>query len=124
MGYRSDVALALTSKGVDHFKTMLDSDTTSPAAREQVPRLLGWADKHLVEDDGSESWYWELIKWYKYRPEDFADVDFFERLMGELDEEDYYFVRIGEDNDDSEVRGAWIGNPFGITFCREIVFDC
>lgn len=124
MGYRSDVALALTKKGKEQLMRSLESEQTSIAAREQVPRLLGWADKHLTEDDGSESWYWDQIKWYTDWPDDFADIYFIETFLSELDEEEFYFVRIGEEIDDNEIRGLWWNNPFGISLCREIVLDC
>lgn len=124
MGYYSDVALALTKRGKEQFMLALESAETSMAAKEQVPRLLGWADKHLVEDDGSESWYWKQIKWYTDWPEDFADVYFIDNILSELSEEEFYFARIGEEHDDNEIRGLWWDNPFGISLCREIVLDC
>ena len=77
MGYYSDVALALTKNGVDKFKTALATSETSNAAKEQVSRLIGWANKHLIDDDGSESWYWKQIKWYQDWSDEFADVAFF-----------------------------------------------
>lgn len=44
--------------------------------------------------------------------------------MDDLDEEDYYFVRTGEEYDDNEIRGLLWDNTFGITLSREIVLDC
>lgn len=44
--------------------------------------------------------------------------------MDEAEEEEFYFVRTGEDYEDNEIRGLWWDNPFGITLCREIVLDC
>ena len=105
------------------FKIEMAAEYTSDSAKEQVPRFLGWADKHLTEDDGSECWYWEQIKWYSDWPADFADVDFFEKFMKNLDEEDYYFIKIGEEYDDVETKGLWCDNPFGLTLTRQIVFD-
>ena len=41
-----------------------------------------------------------------------------------LPEEEFYFVRIGEDYEDKEISSLWWDNPFNISFCREIVLDC
>lgn len=124
MGYRSDVALALTGKGVEQVRLALASPETSASAREQVTQLLDCAEKHHTEADGSEFWFWGQIKWYTNWPEDYAAVYFIDTVLSRLDEEEFYFVRIGEEYDDNEIRGLWWDSPFGISLCREIVLDC
>jgi hypothetical protein len=54
---------------------------------------------------------------------DYEDVSFFENLLQELDHEDYYFIRLGEENDDTEVRGGFWDNPFCMSLVRGIAFD-
>ena len=44
--------------------------------------------------------------------------------MKQIDEEDYYFIKIGEEYEDVETRGLWWDNPFGLTLTRGIVLDC
>ena len=61
MGYRSDVALVLTKTGVEQFKATLKSQEISKTTRQEVYRLLKWADKHLTKADGSECWYWSDV---------------------------------------------------------------
>ena len=43
--------------------------------------------------------------------------------MNDLEYEDYYFIRVGEDNDDTDVRGGFWENPFGMCLVRGIAFD-
>lgn len=124
MGYYSDVCLALTRDGVDALKGKLASKDTTDKARSEVEELLAYADHHADADSGAECWKWSDVKWYDCDPEYFPEVDFIERLMRELDEEDYRFLRVGEDEDDVEARGYFLDDPFGMTLCRQIVLDC
>ncbi len=124
MGYYSDVALALTKRGMDYFDKKLADETTPAKTREEIDVLLKYADQHHRDDSGAEVWFWKNVKWYTCWPEDFPDVDFIDKLMGELDEEDYYFARVGEEYDDDEIRGSWWDNPFCVTLCRSVVLDC
>lgn len=121
MGYRSNIALALSEKGKADVKNNLHSADVSEETRQEVERLFSNANQHLCDaDTGSEAWYWSDVKWYL----DFPDVKFIENILPEIDEEEYYFVRIGESFDDTDIQGAWLDNPFGIALCREIVLDC
>lgn len=98
MGYRSQVTLALKPKAAALFSTV---------------RARGGELAALVEDadmgshkDGDESYSWPHVKWY----DSYACVNAIERFMDRLDEEDmdeeYRFVRTGEDDDDNETRGC------------------
>ncbi len=40
--------------------------------------------------------------------------------MNCLEEDDYRFIRVGEDNDDTEVQGNYWDDPFDLTLCRNI----
>lgn len=97
MGYRSQVTLALQPKAAALFSTVR-------ARAGELPSLVEDAEqgKH---NDGVESYEWEAVKWYHR----FACVSAIEAFMDRLDEEDmedqYRFVRIGEDDDDNETRG-------------------
>lgn len=118
MGYYSDTALALTGKGVDTLNKKLAAPETSEAMRNEVQSLLSQADSHYTDpNSGAEVWHWAWSKWYSHFPE----VAFVESLMDEVDDEDYRFIRIGEDCDDTEVRGRFWENPFGMELTRNIV---
>lgn len=123
MGYYSEAALCLTKNGISSFNSNLAKE--SEAVRKSVDSLFNYATKHGNDpDSGFVCWHWQSVKWYEYDPKYFPDIDFVERQMTILDEEDYYFIRIGEDYEDTEVRGLAWDNPFGINLCREIAMDC
>lgn len=121
MGYYSEVALALTKVGVSELKAKL-ADRTLPAKdKEETRQLLDHADRHFVDDEaGSEIWYWESLKWYDCDPDNFPEVDFIEKLMEQLDPDDYRFMRVGEESHDTEERGNFWDNPFDLSVCRYI----
>ena len=98
MGYRSQVTLALQPKAAALFTTL---------------RARGGDLAELIEDattgnhnDGVESYEWHGIKWY----DSYSCVGAIEAFMDRLDtedmEEEYRFVRIGEDDNDTECRGC------------------
>ena len=122
MGYRSDVALALTGGTLSAFRQKL-TDLPDNIRKEIEPLFTEWFEKHLTEDN-CECWFWKDIKWYTCWPEHYPDIDFVEKFLDEANEEEFYFVRVGEEYDDNEIRGLWLDNPFGITLCREVVLDC
>lgn len=125
MGYYSDVCLALNNKGVATLKEKMASEAISDKTRSEVEYLLSHADSHHLDSaSGAECWKWNDLKWYSGAPEYYPEVDFIEKLMLELSEEHYRFIRIGEDSDDLEVQGFFLDDPFGLTLCREIVLDC
>ena len=64
-------------------------------------------------------YFWTYQKWCSQFPE----IMFFENLMNELEPESFYFVRIGEELDDNEVRGSFWDNPFDLGIDRSITFS-
>lgn len=118
MGYRSSVALALTAKGAQAMKAAIATLDTETSLL--VTDFINYADKHAFEPESkAEAFLWDSVKWY----EDYPEVNFFERLMRDLDDEDYCFIRIGEYLDDTEVEGDFFENPFDIDLVRDISFD-
>ena len=115
MGYRSDVGLTLTRTGVEALNRKLQ--TVNEERRDAASHLLQCAGIHYTDShSGAELWYWEWLKWY---PE-YLDVSVFEELMDEVDHEDFRFIRIGEDEDDTESRGGFWENPFEMDLRRDI----
>lgn len=80
-----------------------------------IHELLNGANKKLYTKDATV-WLWNAIKWY----DDFEDIVFIENLIQELNEQDYLFIRIGEDSDDTEVRGYFWDNPFEVELIQNI----
>lgn len=50
-------------------------------------------------------------------------MGFIEQLMAELEDEDFRFLRVGEDHDDTGVRGCFRENPFDMGLLRGISFS-
>ena len=118
MGYYSDVSLCLTKTGVATLREKLGN--APPEVKTEVERLLEYADTHTLDPASeAEFWWWSDIKWYS----DFPDVGFMEAFIRELDERDYYFLRIGEADDDTERLGCYLDNPFNMYLVRSIHFS-
>ena len=109
MGYRSEVCIGLTDDASRLFRTILEHVPEHHEAHsllEDAKTMIGaWQDRHKSEDlDCEDKMHWDYIKWY----EGYECVDFVETFLSEcIPEEDYRFVRIGEDSDDVEQRGEY-----------------
>ena len=98
MGYRSQVAFAITKEKYLEHKIILQDSLF----------LLDEADEKY-SDESAHYFLWDTIKWYE-SDDDIAEI---ESLMGKLDQLDtdgdytpyYAFIRIGEDFDDITERG-------------------
>lgn len=124
MGYRSEVGLALTKNGVEILQRRLAAPEIGAEARQRIEEFFQYADKHARDkENGHEAWYWDYLKWYTEDPENYPEVDFIEQLMAELEDEDFRFLRVGEDYDDTEVRGCFWENPFDMELLRGISFS-
>lgn len=117
MGYRSEVGLAMTRAGVDVLNNKLAGPEVSEETRKEVESLLAYAAYHYTDsENGAEVWLWDWIKWYP----NYQDIALLGSLMNELEDKDYRFIRIGEEYDDTEVRGGFWENPFGMELNRSI----
>ena len=124
MGYRSEVGLALTRLGVETLEKRLASPEHDGEVRKRIREFLDNAEKHAKDEkSGEEAWYWDSLKWYTDDPEHFPEVDFIEKLLAELAYEDFRFIRIGEDYEDTEMRGGFWENPFDMELERYISFS-
>lgn len=120
MGYYSDTAIALSDKGVKVLNERLGN--ADAAVAHEVKQLLESAKYHKTDPvTKSEVWHWQDVKWYQYDPVYFPEIDFIEKLLNALDEDDFRFIRIGEDYDDTEVRGLFTENPFDLELARGIL---
>lgn len=99
MGYRSDVKLILTDKGMEMLKAKVPQNLAEERAWEVDPiyEATKLQDKYwLVE--------WDDIKWYDDW-EDYKVPCAVAKLRQELSEinEPYSFMRVGEDYEDNEI---------------------
>jgi len=106
MGYRSEIAIAIHKDVIGEFLTFLKTT-------EIMHEIFGKYGFTLDRDFQSKG-HWlfteSQIKWYTDLPDDYPEVDVFEKFFSLMDEEQegkYRFVRIGEENEDIEERGGW-----------------
>ena len=119
MGYYSDVALCLTINGMDQLKTALaEAERNNPDNFAAIKMLIGGEPSKIDEGSGSAVFLWEGEKWYA----EFDEVAFVAKLTDSLPDQDFRFIRIGEDYDDIETRGSFCGKPFGMYVERKIAF--
>lgn len=122
MGYRSDVGIALTGYGVERLHKELER--ADEKTREAVTEFLDSPDKYFRHHgSGAEAYVWTLCKWYEDEPLDYPEVAFFQELFRKLDCQDYRFIRIGEDANDSEIAGTFFSNPFKMRIVRAIEIE-
>ena len=114
MGYYSDVALVLSA----HATAKLFKYTKSKPQNNINTNLINHPEKHLKDSSGAEFFYWESVKWY----EDFPEVQWIEKFINSLKQDEYLFIRVGELIDDVEELGTFYSNPFDVRFSRQILF--
>jgi len=107
MGYRSKVAIAIHKDVQGEFLAFLNTEKL------MAEIFSGYLQ---LEKDFQDKGHWlfqqDSIKWYDGYPDNYPEVDLFERFFSQMDEanetiQKYRFIRIGESNDDVEERGQW-----------------
>lgn len=88
MGYRSQVAIAIKTKIYHKHENELRE------AMKDCDALLKTEIAYVIS--------WEYVKWYDSYP----SVSSIEAVLAKLDEEDYGYLRIGEDSGDVEEKGS------------------
>ena len=111
MGYYSDVAVVLKKK--DYPKLL-------EYARNNNPYTLDFIEagvNHAPTPTGDDFVYllWNGVKWYS------TDGEIINDFLKTLPDDDYDFLRIGEDYDDWESH--WGDNVCTLCYRREIDFD-
>jgi hypothetical protein len=107
MGYRSEVALAVSAKALPHLMAKL-------ATCEKALNMVFNDACHLDTDyrgEGALMVKWDYLKWY----DSYEEIKCIESFMDTMDnltsdidgdcDEEYRFCRIGENMDDIEERG-------------------
>ena len=120
MGYYSNVGIALSKKGVDTLKKAMTDKALDAGLRKEIEELLNSREVHNVADNGDELWVWGDIKWYDFA---FEEIGWLMERLNDLDADDYYYVRIGEDHEDNVVQGAYWDNPFCMDLVRRINYE-
>ena len=116
MGYRSEVCIGMTDDASRLFMTILSH---LPEGHEAHSLLKDAPDGDYMKrnfmdpsSDMNSKLYWEYLKWY----DGFECVDFINDFLCEaIPEDEYRFVRIGEETDDVEERGQYWDSDIYIT---------
>ncbi len=93
MGYRSEVVIKFSDEAAEVVR----------AARDLCPILKELFDGNEASSDPDrvDVLYFSYAKWY----EDYKEVAAIEDLLEQLNEEDFGFMRVGEETGDVETRG-------------------
>ena len=118
MGYRSDVGLCLSAKGKKSLDAALAEAEKTNKDFSEIKGLLYNTDSYFTRGDGTVAYHWKYLKLYA----DYSDVSFIEKLVNDMDDEEYLFIRVGESDDDTEYRGGFWENPLGMCLMRGITF--
>jgi hypothetical protein len=109
MGYRSDVVLAMKDeKFAELVKSMDDRIAANFFEMTDEPKKK--KDWTLV--------FISCVKWY----EEYPEVKAVDNFVDTLDEDDYAYHILGEENDDYTHKGTW-ETPFDIRMTRSLDFD-
>jgi len=107
MGYRSEVAFVVPDS----------------APRFEDIENRGWLTV-ISESDGFRLYHATWVKWYSDFPVVKAVLEYFANLdTEEGGNENYLFIRLGEDNSDVEEEGGLWDNPFDLGWARKIEFN-
>lgn len=108
MGYRSDVILAMKhEKFKELLKTMEDRVAIEFVNDHEIKEKDDWVLMNFVD-----------VKWY----EDFAEVKAVNTFLDTLDEKDFSYHIMGEDDGHYIERGTW-DTPFEIRLNRSLNYS-
>jgi len=124
MGYRSDVTALVypaeeQNASNDDIRTKYEAlkmllPTTFPQVAQEFAACMSWLDgSHMLV------FKMESVKWYH----DYTEVRDFEAMLDKLEELGYAyeFGRIGEDDDDTEIRRSG-GNQYLLGVSRSLTY--
>jgi hypothetical protein len=120
MGYRSEVALCLSPAGETLLQQYLAEMQGSLPKQEflDISNFFN-APADILKEDGSVLRYWKWYKWY----DEYAEVQLANRVISELEDEEFLFLRVGDDHDDIEERGHYYESPFSsLCLVRQITY--
>ena len=96
MGYRSEVAIALTDDAVRLLEAVMEHE---PKLKEMVEEAQSTINE--FEDDKGGRLYWEHTRWC----DSYEEIVAMEAILCTVPDEDYHFIRLGDDINDIEDRG-------------------
>lgn len=115
MGYCSKVAIVISKPAYDEFYKYLAAKVLEHEGNDRFNpfSLLNDADQKY-ETDNAVLFCWHWVKWYTESDDEIAAIMDALRC---LDEEDYRYVRVGEELGDFENEGYFEGPPYVSVVC-------
>jgi len=114
MGYRSEVALALTTDAAVLLKELCEHSKDLREIVEDGIDATDWRSD-AIQNGNTIIFYWCDIKWY----EGYPGITQIQAFMDNTESEEWRFLRIGEDFDDATEEGHFYDS--GIHISRSIV---
>lgn len=102
VGYRSNVALALTSDAAMVLMTLCEHEPELRSLVADADEQIGW-DQPPGADEVVKL-MWQDIKWYSGHH---TDINMLEAFMHNTEAIEWYFLRIGEEPDDVQTEGEF-----------------
>ena len=114
MGYRSEVVFKVGPEALEELEELSNTD---PELEELLRDMKADA---LEKSDAYNVFYYSWVKWYREDPQIQMLMDFFKKLDAEGRDDEYGFIRLGEDDSDIEV----LGSPYdiGLGYSRHVTF--
>ena len=102
MGYRSEVAIALTPEAANKLFVLQEF---CPELKELIKDAdeASHFDKESIDKGFDVKFYWNHIKWY----DSYTEIQQMETFLYQIldDDSEYLLLRIGEETDDMETQG-------------------
>ena len=109
MGYHSEVAIELPKKHYDAFIELL---------KNEAPDAVEDFISNTFENKNDRLIHFESIKWDDY----YKEVALWRKFKKMIDYDEYKFIELGENDNDSQSEGGYNGN-FRICINRHICFN-
>lgn len=117
MGYRSDIYIALTEDGYlqlrDFFNNYLEEKNETVLDFEEIN------NPKYIEDDRSVFFSFTRCKWQEQHNPRVAAIM---QGLETLNPEDYLYIRLGDNENDNDIRGEFFDNVFDLHFVRMVDF--
>ena len=113
MGYRSEVALSVTTDAAFLLKELCEHNTDLKEIIEEGLNGMDW-NSETIRNGHEITFYWTDIKWYDSYP----GIVQIQAFMDNYNSDEWRFIRIGEDIDDNIEDGYFYDS--GIYINRSI----
>lgn len=130
MGYYSDVGIVFKKdeyvKFLNNYEKRMEKYKEDPdkiKTLEEMKKVIEEI-KQISSNKEDVLLYFDDIKWYDYDEEYFCDiVEIMNIIKEDLEENNFFYIRKGEDLDDIEELGYYYDNEFNLNIQTQIVYN-